>query len=195
ILPASTGGRTMDWGRSEAPAAGTDQPPRSDDAPRRFVDHCLHQYADRREPDLYYSDVVSPLVEELAAGTLVVDGTVTVEGHELLRLVSVVEPPEPTGDPINDAELLAMATADAHTVYVDTATYLPVRIEDPNVSTSIDEDGVVTTVPEGPSTNTYLDYLPRTPGNLELLVPPVPAGYTQVAQLALDEVRAAGCVG
>jgi hypothetical protein len=95
---------------------------------------------------------------------------------------------------VHDAEVASAAATGASIVYVDPATDLPVRIEDQNVSASIDTDGVLTTRPEGPSTNTYLDYLPRTPGNLELLVPPVPAGYAQVDQLALDEVRAAGCV-
>jgi hypothetical protein len=194
ILPASTGGRTMDWGRSEAPAAGTDQPSRGDDMPRRLVDHCLHQYADRREADLYYSDVVSPLSEELAAGAFTVDGTVTVDGRELLRLVPVEVPLETTGDPVDDDELMAVATIGTQIVYVDPATYLPVRIEDQRASAS-PEDGVPTSGSSAPSSNTYLEFLPRTPANLELLVPPVPAGYTQVDQLALDEERAAGCVG
>jgi hypothetical protein len=45
------------------------------------------------------------------------------------------------------------------------------------------------------TTTTDIEILPRTPENLGLLVPPVPAGYALVDQLALDEVRAAGCVG
>lgn len=177
IVPASAGGRTMDWGRSQAPAmdaAGT-----TADVPvvRRLIDHCLRQYADITGPDLRIAYTLTPLRDALAGGQLRVSGPVAVDGRELLRLDSVVETPADTGDPERDAANQAAAEAAREVVYVDPASQLPVRIE------------------TDPASGSTVEYLPRSPDNLARLVPPVPAGYTQVDRLAHDDVRTAGCIG
>jgi hypothetical protein len=175
IAPARTGGRTMDWGRSHPPAmdpAATDVP-----VDRRVVDHCLHQYADTTGPDLRFADTITPLRDALAGGQYRVSGPAVVEGRELLRLDPVIETPAATGDPERDAAERAAEEAARKVVYIDPATQLPVRIE------------------VGPTNGSTIEYLPRSPENLTLLVPPVPAGYTQVDEIAQDDVRTAGCAG
>jgi hypothetical protein len=152
------------------------------DAPvdRRLVDHCLRQYADVTGPDLRIADTLTPLRDALAGGRVRVSGPMAVDGRELLRLDPVAEIPAAAGDPELDAANQAAAETEAArgVVYVDPATQLPVRTET-----------------EPASGGSTIEYLPRSPENLALLVPPVPAGYTQVDQLAHDDVRVAGCVG
>ena len=175
IVPASTGGRTMDWGRSHPPAMD----PAAADAPddRRLVDHCLHQYADVTGPDLRVADTITPLRAALASGRFRVSGPAVVDGRDLLRLDPVIETSAATGDPERDAADQAAAEAAREVIYIDPATQLPVRIE------------------AGPTNGSTIEYLPRTPENLTLLVPPVPAGYTRVDELTHDDVRTAGCAG
>jgi len=195
VVPASTGGKTMDWGRYEAPAVGAERPDPAAAVPRRFVDHCLHQYADRSEGDLQVNDLVTPLRDGLAGGRFEVDGTEVVDGRELIRLRPVVDLPTPSGNPEDDAAEATAALGIQQVVYVDPATHLPVRLVESHPGVQFDaETGTIATLPGGPSTTTDIEILPRTAGNLALLVPPVPAGYTQVDQLAQDEVRASGCV-
>jgi hypothetical protein len=179
-----------------APALDADGPESLDGVPRRFVDHCLQQYADRREGDLRMHDVVTPVRDQLAGGRLEVEGPAVVDGRELLVLRTVVELPGPTGNPDDDLAAATEALGHQQEVYVDPVTLLPVRLVETSVGVGIDPDtGVVDTVPGGSATTTTdVEILPRTPENLALLVPPVPAGSTRVDQLALDEVRAAGCV-
>lgn len=60
--------------------------------------------------------------------------------------------------------------------YVDPDTYRPVMVVDPGMYTQ------------------RLDYLPRTPQNLALLVPPVPEGFAPADALHGDrERREANC--
>ena len=141
-------------------------------------------------------DVVTPLRDQLDAGRLEVAGPAVVDGHELLVLRPAVELPAPTGTPDDDLAAAADALGHQQEVYVDPVTLLPVRLVESSVGVGIDtETGVIDTVPGGSATTTTdIEILARTAENLTLLVPPVPAGYTRVDQLALDEVRTAGCV-
>jgi hypothetical protein len=124
----------------------------------RYVQACDETYMDKEEPYQSTSFPELEVQEEIAAGHLAVDGTEVIDGQELIRLRDVAT-----------AELPEDFAVDQF-VYVDPDTYLPVQLRsdvggpDENVAT--------------------FEYLPRTAANLELLVPPVPAGYTEVSDLA-----------
>jgi hypothetical protein len=235
IIPATSGGRTMDWGRSEPPALDGERPPIEDPVPRRLVDHCRHEYADRVELDLQMFDVVTPLAEGLAVSDYEVSGPVDVDGRDLLVLTPL--PPRATSDSNEAAEealaeiqaeleaggntpaealaeIQAELEAEGHTPAEATALEEARADLEAQVQADIDAEAADPALHEGgiiyvdPATNLPvhlgqagsgegkdIEYLPRTAENLALLVPPVPDGYTAVDQLALDEVRAAGCVG
>jgi hypothetical protein len=208
LAPSNVRTRTLDWGRSVPPGIDDEGSSTASEVPTRLVDDCLRQYADRQQLPLQFSDAVTPIRDQLAAGGYVVDGTVTVDGRQLIRVAAGAQPEDTVVDfgEVTDpgerskvlsnesVEMLHLLTQPV--VYVDPATYLPVTIvqQDGHVSADLD-DGRIDVVRTGPADEQQVEFLPRTAESLALLVPPVPAGYTLVDQLALDEVRAAGCVG
>jgi hypothetical protein len=195
ITPDNTHRSTIDWGRTEAPPMTTGRQDIATPVGRRWVDHCLHQYADTEQTELRMADAVTPMRDALAAGQFQLTGPATVDGRELLRLDPTIDLPEPTGDPDRDTAELAAAYARMQIVYVDPTTQLPVRIEPAVSGVGTEADGTHTTVPAEPGSGQTVELLPRTADDLALLVPPIPAGYTRVDHPALDEVRLAGCVG
>jgi hypothetical protein len=91
----------------------------------------------------------------LSEGRYVEDGTETVDGSELVRIL--IRDPD-TGDPSTRSVLL-----------VDPETYLPV------VDRHFDDEGKI-------ELEVTFEYLPRSQENLALVtMPPVPDGYTQTA--------------
>ena len=124
---------------------------------QRWTQACDETYMDREEPFMPITLPEMHVQDEIAAGHLVVDGTETIDGRELIRLRDVVAADLPDDFAVEQ------------TVYVDPDTYLPVELRS--------DVG-------GPDENILsFEYLPRTAANLALLSPPVPQGYTQVAEL------------
>jgi hypothetical protein len=185
------GAPSFDTGPTTAPRPA-DGPP-GQPIPNRTVDHCFSEYADGVQPSI----PVGPgsgtewVGNALEWGWWTEDGTQVVDGRELLRFremlsdVNANPPPGPGGDqetttpqpsvtgPAPEDEVLGIALIDPETDRLVTYTGYPGS--------------------EAEYTMT-LEYLPRTPENLALLVPPVPEGFTQVDALRSDGDRAAaGC--
>jgi hypothetical protein len=120
---------------------------------QRSVWHCSQRYVEHVDTGDASTDTdldgLRELSDDLAAGRLVEDGTEVVDGRELIRLVGA------------DRQRAGMI------LLVDPETLLPVRARG-----TITHDGYNATYSQ-----TY-EYLPRTPANLALLHPPVPAGFT-----------------
>ena len=133
----------------------------------REVDYCFSDYSDTEQPWLPVGTEAQQIRDQLADGTLVASGTEVVDGRELIRLLQ----PVPEGMP-EDTDAA---------VYVDPDTYRPLL---QRIYPGTEYETIVT-----------IEYLPRTPENLSLLVPTVPAGFTQVAAPhEKDELDSAGCL-
>ena len=149
--------------------------PAPDDEPTatvmgREVDHCASQYAESKwltSPPLNEAGMIRDL---LADGGLIADGTEVVDGRDLIRLREAMAVATPGGPPqVRDA-----------VYYVDPETYRPVTAR---FQTGDPEQHTVT-----------FEYLPRTAESLSQLVPAIPEGFTQVAQVRDKEERStAGC--
>jgi hypothetical protein len=117
----------------------------------------MQQYVEHRDTGGASTDIeaggIRQLRDAVAAGELVDDGTEVVDGRELIRLIS---PHVEAGE-------------DIVMTLVDPDTYLPVRARG-----TIRHGGLGETFSQ-----TY-EFLPRTPGNLALINPPIPDGFTRV---------------
>jgi hypothetical protein len=158
---ATTGSRTRHLTEQGALVRenGLGEVPAPNDPTRveRYVQACDETYMDTEVP---YEPSLFPdmdIQDRIATGHLVVEGTEVVDGRELIRLHD------------DFAADLDPGFAAEQTYYVDPDTYLPVEIRS---AMGTPDENVLT-----------VEYLPRTAANLELLIPPVPAGYTEVAQL------------
>jgi hypothetical protein len=108
------------------------------------------------------ADVTANIREALACGTLAYEGTQYVDGIDALKLVSVQTMH------LSSSADAAGATV-TRTLWVDPATYLPVRMA--TTSTSPDLLGLTWNI----------QWLPPTSANLALLTVPIPPGFTRVA--------------
>jgi hypothetical protein len=132
-------------------------PPGYPTSVQRYLQPCDETYMDKEEPFLYTSFRGLELQDRIATGELVADGTEVIDGQELIRLRDAA------------AADLPPDFAAEQFVYVDPDTYLPVELRSDMGSP---DENIIT-----------YEYLPRTAANLELLVSPVPAGYTEVTKL------------
>ena len=157
--------------QAPAPAAiGPDDLPTDPDLPStttRTVDYCFREYTEAPEAQLPPRKEAELLRDGLADGSLVVDGTEVVGGRELVRLA--------------DRDSLDLAPDLRIVQLVDPETFLPAGAIGYG---GLEADGYVQTI----------DYLPRTPENMALLVAPVEPGFALVDSLRGDADRAdAGC--
>ena len=181
---------------SHPTAVPTDGPSAGEAA--RSLDYCFRQYAPVEAAiDHEAGTLATEWVQQgLAEGHLVEDGTEVVDGRELIRLVETspfVGTPDglegsgsdeaPVGFEVVEGEATELVPDEvttqtgARTVWVDPDTYRPARAVDSATG----------------STQTY-EYLERTPENLALMSPAVPAGFTEVAELPdAVERETAGC--
>jgi len=149
--------------------------PRSDEGPLRTddgrdpsgirrIDHCFTEYAD--DPTAASSIKSGTAVDEMQ--TALEEGRLVVEGERELDGRDTIRLRYDGAEPREGY------------LWLDATTLLPFRAEGQE-----DSDGAfVQTV----------EFLPRSAENLELLVPPVPAGYTKVDQIHdPDAGDAAGC--
>lgn len=230
----SEGEPSYDSGRATAPVVDDPgPPPLPADAspfdpslpqePVRVVDHCFAEYKESDQVAIPGQIEADSLGEGLDQGRLVEDGTETVDGRELIRLVQVpVELQPPTGDAQREGRVVlgpavtapvqytapytAPTTAPAttapttgpettlpdpdtfeyveHIYLVDAETFRPVRIIGyPGVAADYSDAMYIATI----------EYLPRTPETMALLVASVPEGYELVADLRGDGERFDEC--
>ena len=215
----SDGQPSFDTGRAVAPAVDDPGPPPipadatlSDPSlpqePLRQVDYCFAEYSEHDQAAFPGQNEAEQIGELLAAGRLVEDGTEVIDGRELIRLVQVpvelqpgasegglivrvpggtspvseTTPPTTQPDPGSlDPDTFEYVE---HIYLVDAETHRPVRIigypgEAPDYSDAM----YIATI----------EYLPRTPGNLALLSPPVPDGFDLVPELRGDGERYDEC--
>jgi hypothetical protein len=177
----------------------------------RNVDYCFSEYAEFDQPAIPGHIEADRLGEWLDEGKLVEDGTETVDGRELIRLVQVpveLQPPSrvdertallpaqtgtvtepPTTDPPTTAPDPATLDPDTfeyveHIYLVDAETFRPVRVIGyPGEAPDYSDATYVATI----------EYLPRTPENMALLSPPVPDGFDLAANLRSDGERLDQC--
>jgi hypothetical protein len=180
----------------------------------RTVDHCFSEYAEYDQAAIPGHIEADRLGEWLDEGTLVEDGTETVDGRELIRLVEVpaelrlpenvvggdvIVPVDPeTGAPMTTTEppTTAPPTTDPatldpdtfenveHIYLVDAETFRPVRVIGYPGEAPDYSDAMYVATTE---------YLPRTPENMALLSPPVPDGFDLVPELRGDGERLDQC--
>jgi hypothetical protein len=104
--------------------------------------------------------------EALSHGKLTRDGTEDIDGVDTIKLVSVRNKPQASAD----ANFLV-----ATTLWVNPATYLPVRLQ---INTTVN-------LPDGHTSHAVfssdVSWLPPTSANLADLRIPIPAGFTQVS--------------
>jgi hypothetical protein len=149
----------------------------------RQVDYCSQQWADTDAWALPPHNLAQQIRDGLESGELILDGTETVDGRELIRIINakdfgqdqekrrkekILGQDEPTG------------AGDLYVYLVDPDTYRPVQL------TSFPGSDAELVM--------HFNYLARTPENLALLTPPIPEGFVQVDHLRGDGERAdAGC--
>lgn len=116
----------------------------------------------RQDPGALTSDIR----EALSHGQLTRDGTEDINGINAIKLVAVVTKPQASGQ---------FAFVGRTTLWVDPATYLPVRIR----------TNLTATLGHGQTTHMVntsdVSWLPPTSANLADLRVPIPAGFTQVS--------------
>jgi hypothetical protein len=179
----------------------------------RTVDYCFSEYAEYDQTAIPGHIEADRIGEWLDEGTLVEDGTETVDGRELIRLVEVpvdLRPPEPgdggdaftalepstvpasappTTEPPTTAPDAATLDPDTfefveHIYLVDAETFRPVRVIGyPGDAPDYSDAMYIATT----------EYLPRTPENMALLSPPVPDGFDLAANLRSDGERLDQC--
>jgi hypothetical protein len=168
-------------GRHEEPverAPSTDDRFAPDLVPQRMVrtvDHCFGHFLERPEPAIPAHSAARRIRGGLADGSMRVDGTETIDGRPLIRIVTADQP-----DDRWDEELHGSLSDDGIVTYVDPADHRPVLVRG-HAGTDAAYDQTIR-------------YLDRTADNLKDLVPQVPDGYTPVDDLRSDGERlAAGC--
>jgi hypothetical protein len=197
LIYDAAGDPALDSGRSTPPTVDETGLPFPDlhdgfwpDDPRiphmtlRQVDYCSQQWADTDAWALPPHNLAQQIRDGLESGELILDGTETVDGRELIRIINdknFVQHQEkrrrqkkiPGQDQLTGAGGL-------YVYLVDPDTYRPVQL----TSFPGSDDELVM----------HFDYLARTPENLALLTPPIPEGFVQVDRLRGDGERAdAGC--
>ena len=117
----------------------------------------------RQDPAALTSDIR----EALSHGQLTRDGTEDINGVNAIKLVAVVTKPQASGQ---------FAFVGRTTLWVNPATYLPVRIN----------TNLTATLGHGQTTHIVgtrdVSWLPATSANLADLRVPIPAGFTQVSR-------------
>jgi hypothetical protein len=176
LLPHGVSGQPLDRGRSTPPDPD-EEPFATPTIPRRDVNYCRREYADTMAPALTIGSTASAVGSSLSSGWLRLDGTEVVDGRELLRFVEDTEAMSADlGAGLGESQETVTMAGSGDVTYVDPETNLPVLIR------------------HGDRSTTTIEYLPRTPENLALLVPPIPEGFTRVdAPATDDEVAALGC--
>jgi hypothetical protein len=207
LLYDAAGERALDSGRSTPPTVDEKAPPFPDmrdgfspDDPRiphmtlRQVDYCFQRWADTDTWALPAHNVAGQIRDGLESGDLILDGTETVDGRELIRVINAedlgqdlerqrrkvmdVEGRQVTITIPGESE--SIAAGEVYVYLVDPDTYRPIQLTGYPGS---DDQYVM-----------HFEYLPRTPENLALLTPPIPEGFVHVDHLAGDGERAdAGC--
>ena len=111
--------------------------------------------------------LTSDIREALSHGQLTRDGTEDINGVNAIKLVAVVTKPQASGQ---------FAFVGRTTLWVNPATYLPVRIN----------TNLTVTLGHGQTTHIVgtrdVSWLPATSANLADLRVPIPAGFTQVSR-------------
>jgi|HubBroStandDraft_2_1064218.scaffolds.fasta_scaffold101946_2 hypothetical protein len=111
--------------------------------------------------------LTSDIREALSHGQLTRDGTEDINGINAIKLVAVVTKPQASGQ---------FAFVGRTTLWVNPATYLPVRIN----------TNLTATLGHGQTTHIVgtrdVSWLPATSANLADLRVPIPAGFTQVSR-------------
>jgi hypothetical protein len=165
----------------------------------RQVDYCFGEYTEYDQTAIPGSIEADDIGESLASGHFVEDGTETVDGRELIRLVQVPADLEPGAPGRNGTNPGATTTVPSgpttsldpdtfeyteHIYLVDAETFRPVKIIGyPGEAADYSDATYVATI----------DYLPRTPENLAKLSAPAPEGFQLVPELRGDGERADRC--
>lgn len=166
----------------------------------RTVDHCFSEYQEADETAIPGSSQAEDVGRWLAEGSLIEDGTETIGGRELIRLIqtlgSISQPSREGGrrDETEASQTTVTLAPGAEQsdpdeilmiYFVDPETYRPVmHVGYPGTQSDYSDASYVMTY----------EYLPRTPENMANLEAPVPAGFTQVTDLRSDGERVdAGC--
>jgi hypothetical protein len=224
----SNGEPSFDTGRVTAPAVDDPGPPPLPPDAQPFdpslpqerlrqVDYCFSEYTEYDQTAIP-GHVEADRIGEwwLAEGTLVEDGTETVDGRDLIRLVQVPADllrPEPRPDgsmavDLSEAPVPGAATTEPPPTTSTTTEVDPSRL-DPDTFEYTEHIYLVDAETFRPvrvigypgeaadySDASYIatiEYLPRTPENLAKLVAPVPAGFQLVPDLRGDGERADAC--
>jgi hypothetical protein len=167
----------------------------------RQVDYCFSEYTEYDQTAIPGHIEADRIGEWLDEGMLVEDGTETIDGRELIRLVEVpadllphergAPMPGETTVPTEPPTTVDPASLDPdtfeyteHIYLVDAETFRPVRIIGyPGEAPDYSDASYVATI----------EYLPRTPENMALLSAPAPDGFELVAQLRGDGERLDQC--
>jgi hypothetical protein len=110
--------------------------------------------------------LTSDIREALSHGKLTRDGTDDINGVDAIKLVAVVSKPQASG------QFMAVGST---TLWVNPATYLPVRIQT-NLTLTLGHGQTVHLIE-----TRDVSWLPPTSANLAELRVPIPAGFTQVS--------------
>lgn len=220
LVYGSDGQPSFDSGRATAPGVDDPGPPPIPPGAQPFdpslpqervrqVDYCFSEYVEYDQTAIPGYNEAHRIGEWLDEGVLVEDGTETIDGRELIRLVQVPVELGPSegggrsGEPVTIPAAGDPATTDPpttaadpgsldpdtfeyveHIYLVDAETFRPVRIIGyPGEAPDYSDATYVATI----------EYLPRTPENMALLSPPVPEGFGLVANLRGDGERVDAC--
>jgi hypothetical protein len=165
------------WWRQSSPRTPSQPAPQASGTPSQ--PSCAAQVRLDVQPDTLPA-LAADIRQALACGQLTNEGTEQIDGVNAVKLSSVRTVTEPAHDVTRQGKTVSIPATTLTTttnVWVDPASYLPVRFVSTTTEASASDPGSFLT-----GSGTWdIEWLPPTGANLALLTVRIPPGFTQVA--------------